>query len=222
MRSVQGETFAWKPRQIHVTANRLCCGRKGSEILIDEIALNLVGKISRGAAGEGFMQRAIRSVTQALSSSSPGPQPPALGKTMPQHASQQVVPASPSIRPRHDKLSATPSMRQMEALATLDESEDVNDTTICIQTVKEGHVYSRNIQIRAETPAEAKDIVQKLRKAVDNAMIATLGDSLISRYQWRAKIFYESNAMQTIVASESHALRDGCARRFASARSHDR
>ena len=69
MRSVQGETFAWKPRQIHVTADRLCCGRKGSEILIDEIALDLVGKISLGAAGEeGFVRRAIRSVTQALSS----------------------------------------------------------------------------------------------------------------------------------------------------------
>jgi hypothetical protein len=221
MRSVHGETFVWKPRQIHVTADRICCGRKGSEILIDEIALDLVGKISRGAAGEGFMQRAIRSVTQALSLSSRGSEPPADGKTMPQHAEgRQTVPVSPSLRPRHGKLSATPSTKQIEALATLDESED--DTTICIQTVKEGHVYSRNIQIRAETPAEAKDIVQKLRKAVDNAMIATLGDSLISRYQWRAKIFYESNAMQTIVAGEFRALRDGCVRRFASARSQDR
>ena len=93
--------------------------------------------------------------------------------------------------------------RQIEELTTLDESEHVNDTTICIETVKIGQVYSRNIQIRAETPEEAKDIVQKLRKAVDNAMITKMGDSPISRYQWRVKIFYESNVMQTLVAGES-------------------
>ena len=205
MRSVHGKTFAWKPRQIHVTADRLCCGRKGSEILIDEIALDLVGKISRGAAGEeGFVRRAIRSVTQALSLSSPVSEL-SLGNTTPQHAeSWQAATPFPSSRPRHGKLSASPSMkRQIEELATLDESEHVNDTTICIETVKIGQVYSRNIQIRAETPEEAKDIVQKLRKAVDNAMITKMGDSPISRYQWRVKIFYESNVMQTLVAGES-------------------
>jgi len=162
---------AWRLRQIHVTAERICFSKIGSEVQIDEIPLDDVVKLIRKAGKIGLWAGSSRAL-HSLSSPDEDKQKSVVLAALQRREIQSLdnnLPPSLTFEP--------------EPLNQADEviPSELDSTIITIRTAKNGFNAGRSYRIKAETVEMVKDIIQTLRKEVDWAITHKMGSSMLSQ-----------------------------------------
>jgi len=190
-----------------VTKEKVCFGKPGSSVLLDYIPLEGILNVALSKQNRvGLMRSMSKSIRSMIVPAAESP------KAGDQESDSFPAPHAHHASPVHDvgrvgnpKFSVrkgghhVPTHSPNEFHLDGDDEDSRNACIVIVKTEREGHNAGRTYQIRAKTLERAEEMVKTLNKCVDEALVDE-GDTWVTRYQRKAKAFYDSDTMQMAIA----------------------
>ena len=196
-----------------VTKEKICFAKPGSSTLLDYIPLEGILNVALSKQNRvGLMRSLSTSIRSLVIPPSPGTESGQSFNSSPApHAPDPHDPAPHAPyddaigRGGNPKFSVRkgsphiPSHSPDDFHLDGDHADSRDACVIIVKTEREGHNAGRTYQIRAQTLERAQELVKTLNKCVDEALDDE-GDTWVTRYQRKAKAFYDSDMMQMAIA----------------------